>query len=129
MVIVSETFNYDECLDLIKLIPDVQSGSIVAENSDFWPVILAIFGQKANKKSFYWGRRVGPSLEDIGIILSKIGDKSAFKEEIWDQMSKVISFLTQKSLNSAETEIEHRTELVKFEVNQLQLSVDNKSKR
>ena len=40
-------------------------------------------------------------------------------------MAKVIAFLTQKSLNSAESEIEHRTEQVKFEVNQRLLAEDS----
>ena len=40
----------------------------------FWPVILAIFAQKANHKSFYAGRRVGPTLADIQLILAKLGD-------------------------------------------------------
>ena len=40
---------------------------------DFWPIVLAIFAQKANKKSFFLGRRVGPTLADTELVLTKIG--------------------------------------------------------
>ena len=68
MSMVSDRFNYDECLDLIKLV-DPES------DTNFWPIILAIFAQKANRKSFYSGRRVGPTLSDIQLILAKLGDR------------------------------------------------------
>lgn len=58
MALVSSGFNYDQCMDLVKLM-DAES------KSDFWSIILAIFSQKANRKSFYSGRRVGPTLQDI----------------------------------------------------------------
>ena len=72
MSMISNKFNYDECLDLIKLI-DPES------ETDFWPTILAIFAQKANRKSFYSGRRVGPTLSDIQLILAKLGDRDLMK--------------------------------------------------
>ena len=71
MAIVSDTFNYDHCMDLIKLSseePDLDS-------ADFWPILLAIFGQKANKKSFFYGRRVGPTLADVELIVSKLSSR------------------------------------------------------
>ena len=52
-------------MDLIKLTRD-------HSDANFWPIILAIFSEKANKKSFFFGRRVGPTLADIELILSKI---------------------------------------------------------
>ena len=58
MAIVSDTFNYDQCMDLIKL-------TRADSDSNFWPIVLAIFSEKANKKSFFNGRRVGPTLADI----------------------------------------------------------------
>ena len=119
MAIVSDSFGYDQCMDLIKMIP--ASDSALDTQSDFWPIILAIFAQKANRKSFFFGRRVGPTLDDIQLILGKIGqnrDRMIEQNggETWRQMSKVIVFLTQKSLNSAELEIENRSQLVKFEL-------------
>lgn len=66
LAIVSESFNYDQCMDLIKLSPQSE------DEETFWPVLLAIFAEKANKKSFFYGRRVGPTLADIDLILSKL---------------------------------------------------------
>ena len=43
MAMVSEAFNYDECLDLIKAMSSDQDGDEEAQ-ADFWPIILAIFG-------------------------------------------------------------------------------------
>jgi len=51
--------------------------------ADFWPVVLAIFAQKANKKSFFMGRRVGPTLADTELILTKIGGPESFNAENW----------------------------------------------
>lgn len=64
MAFFSENFNYDQCMDLIKL-----TSAESDEGNTFWPIVLAIFSQKANRKSFFYGRRVGPILEDIELIL------------------------------------------------------------
>ena len=89
MARVSDSFNYDQCMDLIKLM-DPES------EVDFWSIILAIFAQKANRKSFYSGRRVGPTLADVQLILAKIGDKrEKFSSDgTWEQISQVLVFLT-----------------------------------
>lgn len=109
MVEVSESFNYDLCMDLIKLT------NSDGDSDNFWPIILAVFGQKANKKSFFYGRRVGPTLADVELIVTRLGSyKDRIEEQTWQQMCQVLKFLTQKSLNSAELEIENRTQLVKF---------------
>lgn len=68
MATVSESFNYDECLDLIRLMP----ADSTFTSDDFWPIILAVFSEKANKKSFYYGKRVGPTLSDVELILRKL---------------------------------------------------------
>ena len=60
-------------MDLIKLSPETD------EEQTFWPVLLAIFAEKANKKSFFYGRRVGPTLADVELILSKL---SSQKEKV-----------------------------------------------
>lgn len=104
MVEVSSAFNYDQCIDLISLVSTKEG-----VQSDFWSVVLAIFAQKANKKSFFLGRRVGPTLADTKLILYKIGAPADIDSENWKGMSQVLHYLTQKSLNSAETEIENKT--------------------
>lgn len=104
MVEVNSSFNYDQCIDLINLVSTEEG-----VQSDFWSVILAIFGQKANKKSFFLGRRIGPTLADTKLILSKIGAPTDISKENWKGMSQVLQYLTQKSLNSAESEIENKT--------------------
>lgn len=117
MVEVSNAFNYDQCIDLIDLVSGAEGA-----RSDFWSIILAIFAQKANKKSFFLGRRVGPTLADTKLILSKISGPSDMNSENWKSMSEVLRYLTQKSLNSAETEIENKTNLAKLELTHSQAS-------
>ena len=77
MAHVSQSFNYDQCMDLIKISPETSE-------STFWPVLMAIFGEKANKKSFFFGRRVGPTLDDIDLILRKLTQsKESIDEKTW----------------------------------------------
>ena len=103
-------------MDLIKVISEVEVDKI--ENSDFWAILVAIFGEKANKRQFFYGHRVGPLLEDLELILRQLNRFEKLEEQVdrdtWDQMGKVLRFLLQKSLNSVENEIEKQKERHKF---------------
>ena len=57
-------------MDLIKVISEIDISKL--ENSDFWSVLVAIFGEQANKRKFFHGHRVGPLLEDVELILRQI---------------------------------------------------------
>lgn len=48
LALVFEKFNYDQCMDLIKVISNV--GITKLDNSNFWPILVGIFGEKANKR-------------------------------------------------------------------------------
>ena len=82
-------------MDLIKVISEVESSKL--ENSDFWAILVAIFGEQANKRKFFHGHRVGPLLEDVELILRQISRIEKVEEQVdsetWDQMGKVLRFL------------------------------------
>ena len=73
-------------MDLIKVISEIDETQLV--NSDFWAIIVAIFGEKANKRQFFYGHRVGPTLEDVELILHQISRfenlKKQVDQETWD---------------------------------------------
>lgn len=71
-----------------------------SEVIQFWEVIIALMGEKANSKMFYKGRREGPQFEDIILVLSKLRasaqDKplrDVFPSDSWDKMTKILRFL------------------------------------
>ena len=120
MYTVSNSFNFDLCMDLIRLTDAFEDSSeqiVAGDANGFWSVILAVFSEKANKKSFFFGRRVGPTLADVELILRKLqGVKGATDERTWQQMTQVLTYLTHRALNSAEAEIENRSQQAKFEL-------------
>ena len=103
-------------MDLIKVISEVDTSKL--ENSDFWAILVAIFGEQANKRYFFHGHRVGPLLKDVELILRQVHRNKKLEEQVdsdtWDAMGKVLRFLVQKSLNSVENEIEKNKERLKF---------------
>ena len=48
LALALEKFNYDQCMDLVKVISEIDIAQL--GNSDFWAIIVAIFGEKANKR-------------------------------------------------------------------------------
>ena len=73
-------------MDLIKVISEVDTSQL--PNSDFWAILVAIFGEKANKRMFFYGHRAGPALEDVELMLRELNRFADLTEQVdsdtWD---------------------------------------------
>ena len=49
---------------------------------DFWSVILSIIQEKANKKAFFYGRRTGPSLDDVEMMLAQLNRATDLRQQV-----------------------------------------------
>ena len=88
-----------------------------------WQVLVAVLGQKANRKEFFHGRSQGPQFADILLILKKISllashnndIESAFdSRESWSQFSSLLRFLLTKAMDASETTLEYKKKELKF---------------
>jgi hypothetical protein len=93
--LISE-FNFDLCLDLLKLIPESRLQTAHFET------ILALFkaGNSTRKKRFYEGRK--PSYDDVQVIVERIrwlkeGDKEIEQSSV-ELMREIARLVLQKAI-------------------------------
>jgi hypothetical protein len=126
LIELSDKFNFPLIIDLIKVLKkanETEQFNVEPKViTNFWTIILSILGSKVNKKQFFYGQRMGPSLKDVQLLLDQIEShlesfRASEDESLWAEMSKVLRLMTQKALNSVDDELQSHRDVLKYSFN------------
>lgn len=102
--LVSE-FNFDKCIDLMKLLPEV--------NFEHFEMLMALFKASRKNKRFWEGRK--PTYDDVQVIINRVKDlklSHSVDETALSQLQEIARFVLQKAITSMDHHhlIDHKQE-------------------